>query len=210
MLEPKKRKYRKDFRGRMKGKAQRGFRLSFGEYGIKAMGCGWLTSRQIEAGRRAITHAIKRGGKVWIRVFPDKPVTARAAGQRMGSGKGDIDRYVCVIKPGRVIFEVAGVSDDVVVGALKRAMAKLPFKARIVKKEESSCMKNKDLIAKRNKKQKNLAGEVLKMKLEMTKLVAERSAGKNINPKKTRKLKKDIAQLSTLIREQELVRAKVK
>jgi large subunit ribosomal protein L16 len=120
----------------MKGKAYRGSEVSFGDFGIKAIGRGWLTSRQIEAARRAITHAIKRGGKVWIRVFPDKPVTARPAGQRMGSGKGDISHHVAVIKPGRVIFEVAGVEEEVVNDAFSRAMAKLPFKSKIVKREE--------------------------------------------------------------------------
>lgn len=135
MLEPKKRKYRKDFRGRMKGKAQRGSTISFGEYGIKALGRGWLSSRQIEAARRAITHNLKRGGKVWIRVFPDKPVTSRPAGVRMGKGKGDIDRYVAVITPGKIIFEVAGVSDELVQKALTRAGAKLPFKTKIVSRE---------------------------------------------------------------------------
>ena len=135
MLEPKRRKYRKEFRGKMKGKAQRGNTLAFGEWGLKATGRGWLSSRQIEAARRAITHSIKRGGRVWIRVFPDKPVTARPAGQRMGQGKGDIDRYVCVVKPGRMIFEVAGVEPDLVKEALRKAGAKLPFKTKIVAKE---------------------------------------------------------------------------
>jgi large subunit ribosomal protein L16 len=136
MLEPKRRKYRKDFRGRMKGKAQRGSDLSFGEFGLKSLGRGWLSSRQIEAGRRAITHSIKRGGKVWIRVFPDKPVTSRPAGQRMGSGKGDIDRYVAVITPGRIIYEVAGIADDLVYDALRKAGAKMPFTTKIISKEE--------------------------------------------------------------------------
>ncbi len=136
MLEPKRKKYRKSFRGRMRGKAYRGSTLSFGDFGIKAVGRGWLTSRQIEAARRAITHTIKRGGKVWIRVFPDKPVTARPAGQRMGSGKGDVSHHVVVIKPGRVLFEVAGVEEDLVTQAFDRAMAKLPFKSRIIKKEQ--------------------------------------------------------------------------
>ena len=135
MLEPKKRKYRKSFRGRMKGKSHRGSTLAFGEYGLKALGCGWLSSRQIEAGRRAITHSIKRGGKVWIRVFPDKPVTSRPAGQRMGGGKGDIDRYVAVITPGRIIYEVTGISEDLVVDAFAKAGAKMPFKTKIVRKE---------------------------------------------------------------------------
>ena len=135
MLQPKKRKYRKSFRGKMKGKSHRGSTLSFGEYGLKAMGRSWLTSRQIEAGRRAITRSIKRGGKVWIRVFPDKPVTARPAGQRMGGGKGDIDRYVTVITPGRIIYEVAGVAEEVVNAALKLAGDKMPFKTKIVSRE---------------------------------------------------------------------------
>lgn len=136
MLEPKKRKYRKSFRGRMKGKSQRGSTLAFGEYGLKAMGRAWISARQIEAARRTITHSIKRGGKVWIRVFPDKPVTARPAGQRMGGGKGDIDRYVAVVRPGKVLFEVAGVEKDLIEEAFSRAAAKLPFKTRVVSKEE--------------------------------------------------------------------------
>jgi large subunit ribosomal protein L16 len=136
MLEPKKRKYRKEFRGKMRGRSHRGTTLAFGEYGLKALGRGWLTSRQIEAARRAITHAIKRGGKVWIRVFPDKPVTSRPAGQRMGGGKGDIDRYVCVVTPGRILFEVAGVSDELILKAFNRAAAKLPFKTKVVSRED--------------------------------------------------------------------------
>ncbi|QQS38964.1 50S ribosomal protein L16 [Candidatus Woesebacteria bacterium] len=135
MLEPKRRKYRKDFRGKMRGNANRGNTLAFGEYGIKALDRGWMSARQLEAARRAITHNLKRGGRVWIRVFPDKPVSSRPAGQRMGSGKGDIDRYVAVIKPGRVIFEVAGVEIGLVTTALKRAAAKLPFKTKIVKRD---------------------------------------------------------------------------
>ncbi len=134
MLEPKRRKYRKDFRGKMRGKSSRGSKLAFGEYGLKAMGRAWVSARQIEAGRRAITHTIKRGGKVWIRVFPHKPVTSRPAGQRMGSGKGDIDRYVAVVKPGRVLFEVAGVSEELVLAAFDRAATKFPFKTKVVRK----------------------------------------------------------------------------
>lgn len=136
MLQPKKRKYRKDFRGRMKGKATRGATLAFGEYGIKALGRSWLSARQIEAARRAITHTLKRDGKVWVRVFPDKPVTSRPAGQRMGGGKGDIDRYVCVVIPGRILFEVAGVEKELAMEAFKRAAAKLPFKTKVISREE--------------------------------------------------------------------------
>lgn len=136
MLEPKKRKYRKSFRGRMKGKSHRGSTLSFGEYGLKSQGRCWLSSKQIEAGRRAITHSLKRGGKVWVRVFPDKPVTSRPAGQRMGGGKGDIDRYVAVVTPGAIVYEVAGVDEDTAKDALERAASKMPFKAKTVSREE--------------------------------------------------------------------------
>jgi len=132
MLEPKRSKYRKSFRGRMKGVSQRGSSLAFGEYGLKALGRGWLSSRQIEAGRKTITHSLKRGGRVWIRVFPDKPVTSRPAGQRMGSGKGDIDRYVAVITPGRILYEVAGVEEVLVKSAFAKAAAKMPFKSKVV------------------------------------------------------------------------------
>ena len=135
MLEPKRRKYRKEFRGRRRGKAQRGFDLSFGEFGLKALEVGWVTSKQIEAGRRTITHALKRGGRVGIRIFPDKPVTARAAGQRMGSGKGEIDRYVCVVKPGRVMYEVSGPSKEIIVEALKKAADKMPIKTTTVARD---------------------------------------------------------------------------
>jgi large subunit ribosomal protein L16 len=132
MFEPKRRKFRKEFRGKMRGKALRGSVLAFGEYGLKALECSWLASKQLEAGRRAITHSLKKGGRMWIRVFPDKPVTGRAAGQRMGGGKGDIDRYVCVIVPGKVIYEIAGVTEEIAKEAFARAAAKMPFKTKIV------------------------------------------------------------------------------
>lgn len=135
MFEPKRRKYRKSFRGRMRGVAHRGSSLAFGEFGLKALGRAWLSSKQLEAGRRAITGTLKRGGKIWIRVFPDMPVTARAAGQRMGSGKGEIDRYVAVITPGKLIYEVAGVSEESAVSALLKAGSKMPFKTKIVKRD---------------------------------------------------------------------------
>lgn len=135
MLQPKRRKYRKEFRGRRRGMAMRGNSLAFGEYGLKAVEVAWLSAAQIEAGRRTITGTFKRKGRLWIRVFPDKPVTARAAGQRMGSGKGEIDRYVCVVKPGRIVFEVAGVPEDVVNSAFKKAADKMPFKTVIVRKD---------------------------------------------------------------------------
>lgn len=136
MLQPKKRKYRKDFRGRRRGTATRGVKLSFGEFGIKALGRAWMSAAQIEAGRRAITNSLKRKGKVWVRVFPDKPVTGRAAGQRMGGGKGDIDRYVAVVTPGMLIFEIAGVPKEVAFEALRKAGDKMPFKTRRISMED--------------------------------------------------------------------------
>lgn len=135
VLEPRKEKYRKQFRGRMKGKSVRGSALAFGDYGLKSLGRGWLTARQIEAARRAITHQTKRQGKIWIRVFPDKPVTKKPAGVRMGSGKGAVDHHVAVVTPGRIIFELAGVDEAMAIEAIKRAGAKLPFKTKFVKKE---------------------------------------------------------------------------
>ncbi len=136
MLQPARRKFRKDFRGRRRGLALRGSDVSFGEYGLKALEVKWMTSAQIEAGRRAITNSLKRKGRLWIRVFPDKPVSGRAAGQRMGGGKGDVDRYVAVVKPGRILFEVAGVPEEAVTRAFEKAASKMPFKTRVVKKGE--------------------------------------------------------------------------
>lgn len=122
-------------RGRRRGLADRGASLSFGEFGLKALEVAWLSAAQIEAGRRAITNNLKRKGRLWIRVFPDKPVTARPAGQRMGSGKGDIDRYVAVVKPGRMIYEISGVSEETARMAFARASDKMPFKTRVITKE---------------------------------------------------------------------------
>lgn len=136
MLQPKRRKYRKDFRGRRRGVATRGVSLAFGEFGIKTLEAAWLSAAQIEAARRSVTNSLKRKGMVWVRVFPDKPVTARAAGQRMGGGKGDVDRYVSVVTPGKLILEIAGVTKEAAFEALRKAGDKLPFKTRLVAKEE--------------------------------------------------------------------------
>jgi len=136
MLQPRKSKYKKQFRGKMRGLAYRGAELAFGQYGLKSEGRGWLTDRQIEAARKAISHYTKRVGKVWIRVFPDKPITKKPSGVRMGGGKGDIEGYVVTITPGRIIFELAGVMENVANQALKRAAAKLPFKTKFVKRME--------------------------------------------------------------------------
>ena len=137
MLMPRKVKHRKQQRGRLKGAAKGGTDLAFGEYGIQALEPGWLTARQIEAARIAMTRHIKRGGKVWIRLFPDKPVTQKPAETRMGSGKGNPELWVAVVKPGRVMFEMSYPDPAVARAALERAIQKLPIKARFVTKDEA-------------------------------------------------------------------------
>ena len=136
MLMPKRVKRRKQFRGRMKGRAYRGNKVTYGDFGIQALEPSWVTSNQIEAARIAMTRYIKRGGKVWIKIFPDKPVTARAAETRMGSGKGAVDYWVAVVKPGRVMFELGGVSEEIAREALRLAIHKLPIKCKIVSRAE--------------------------------------------------------------------------
>jgi large subunit ribosomal protein L16 len=137
MLMPKKVKHRKQQRGRMKGQSKGGTEVTFGDYGIQALEPGWITARQIEAARIAMTRHIKRGGKVWIRVFPDKPVTQKPAETRMGSGKGNPERWVAVVKPGRVMFELSYNDPVIAREAIDRAIQKLPIKARFVSREEA-------------------------------------------------------------------------
>jgi large subunit ribosomal protein L16 len=137
MLMPRHFKYRKMHRGRMKGKAHRGNSLSFGDYGLQALECCWMTSRQLDAARRAIVHYVKRGGKIWIRVCPDKPVTQKAAETRMGGGKGAVDHYVAVIRPGRILFEISGVELEAAQEAMRLAAHKLPIRTQFVRREES-------------------------------------------------------------------------
>ena len=136
MLMPKRVKYRKVHRGRMKGKAQRGNTLTYGEYGLQALEPAWITSNQIEAARRAMTRYIKRGGNIWIKIFPDKPVTEKPAETRMGSGKGAPEYWVSVVKPGRIMFEMSGVSDEIAREAMRLAAMKLPIKSKIVMREK--------------------------------------------------------------------------
>ena len=138
MLLPKRVKYRRVHRGRMTGKAMRGNTVTYGEFGLQATEPAWITSRQIEAARVAMTRYIKRGGQVWIKIFPDKPVTAKPAGTRMGSGKGAPEYWVAVVKPGRVMFEIAGVSEEVAQEALRLAANKLPIKCKFVAKADQS------------------------------------------------------------------------
>src|SRR5689334_24904365 len=136
LLAPSRYKYRKQHRGRMKGTAQRGNTLAFGEFGLQALEPCWLEARQIEAARIALTRFMKRGGKVWIRVFPDKPITGKPAETRMGSGKGAVDHYVSVVKPGRIIFELGGVRADIAHEALSLAAQKMPIKCKIIGRED--------------------------------------------------------------------------
>ncbi len=136
MLQPKRRKYIKEFRGRRRGNATRGNEISFGDYAMKAQEVAWVTSAQIESARRTITHSLKKGGRVWVRIFPDKPITSRPAGKRMGSGKGEISTYVAVVKPGMVMFEVAGAAKEIVKEGFRKAGAKLPIAVKMISRED--------------------------------------------------------------------------
>ena len=144
MLMPKRVKHRKQFRGTMAGKAMRGNKVTNGEFGLVATEPAWIKSNQIEAARIAITRFVKRGGQVWIKIFPDKPVTAKPAETRMGSGKGSVEYWVSVVKPGRVMFEIAGVPEETAKEALKLAMYKLPLKCKIIAREEEGGESNED------------------------------------------------------------------
>jgi large subunit ribosomal protein L16 len=137
MLQPARTKYRKMMKGRMCGKAYRGSDLAQGEYGLAATECGWITARQIEAARVAITRYVKKGGKLWIRIFPDKPITKKPAETRMGTGKGNVEYYVAVVKPGRILYEMVGVTDDIAKKAFTLAAHKLPVSTRVVKRGET-------------------------------------------------------------------------
>jgi len=138
MLQPKRVKYRKTHKGRRRGEAQSGNTVTFGEFGLRAMESAWISSRQIEAARRAITHYVRRGANIWIRVFPDKPVTKKAAETRMGGGKGSPEHWVAVVKPGRIIFEMGGVSEEAAKGAMRLAAYKLPIATKFVTRETGS------------------------------------------------------------------------
>jgi len=147
MLMPKRTKYRKMMRGRMAGKAYRGSEISFGEFGLQATEPAWVSSRQIEAARRAITNYLKRGGKVWIRIFPDKPVTQKPAETRMGSGKGNPEFWVAVVKPGRMLFEVGGVDEERATEALRRAGMKMPMGCKVLVRETPGAPASEESVA---------------------------------------------------------------
>jgi len=136
MLSPKRTKFRKQHRGRMRGLATRGCNINFGDFALQAQEPSWITSRQIEASRRAMNRYIRRGGKIWIRVFPDKPVTMRPAETRMGSGKGNPEYWVAVVKPGRILFEIAGVTEEIAREAMRLASHKLPIKTKFIARED--------------------------------------------------------------------------
>lgn len=136
MLMPKRTKFRKQFRGKMKGDAHKGNEVSYGEYGLQSLDTAWVTSRQIEAARIAMTRYIKRGGKIWIRIFPHKPISARPAETRMGKGKGSVEGYVAIVKPGTMLYEMQGVSEEIAREAMRLAMHKLPIRCKFVKKSE--------------------------------------------------------------------------
>lgn len=136
MLSPAKVKYRKRMKGRVKGHATRGNKVSFGDFGLQALGRGWLTQRQIEAARIAMTRYVKRGGKIWIRVYPDKPITSKPAETRMGKGKGSPDGWVAAVEPGRMLYEMEGVSEELAVEAFRLAQHKLPIKTRVIRRED--------------------------------------------------------------------------
>lgn len=134
MLQPGRTKYRKQFRGNMRG-LSKGNLVAFGDYGLKSLEASWVTANQIEAARRAITHATKRNGRMWIRIFPDKPITEKGSGAPLGAGKGDVKGYVAVVKPGRIMFEISGVTEELAKTALKLASAKLPVTTKIIKRK---------------------------------------------------------------------------
>ncbi len=142
LLAPSRTKYRRQHRGRMKGEAHRGSTLAFGDFGLQALEPVWMEARQIESARIALTRFMKRGGKVWIRVFPDKPVSAKPAETRMGSGKGAVDHYVAVVKPGRIIFEIGGVSEEIAKEAIRLAGHKLPVKTRFITRGEAESVES--------------------------------------------------------------------
>ncbi|MFH0750075.1 MAG: 50S ribosomal protein L16 [Candidatus Gottesmanbacteria bacterium] len=135
MLAPRRAKHRKEFRGKMAGVATRGSKVDFGEFGLKALTCSWVSARQIEAARRALTHYVKRSGRIWIRIFPHKPITKKPPETRMGSGKGDVHEYVAIVKPGRIMFEMGGVSEADAREAMRLASAKLPVRTKFIVKE---------------------------------------------------------------------------
>ena len=199
-LMPKKTKYRKMQKGRIRGKATRGNKVTDGEYGLQALELGLITSNQIEAARVAMTRYIKRGGKVWIKIFPDKPITSKPIGTRMGKGKGNVEYWVAPVKPGRIMFEMGGVSEDVAREALRLAGNKLSVKAKFVKKETESKI--------REMSSPDLEKELSELKTELFKLRFSLATNGLDNPMKIKEVKKDIARINTILTERKLEESK--
>jgi len=193
MLMPKRVKHRKVQRGRMRGKATRGNFIAYGDYALQATECGWITSNQIESARIAINRYVKRGGKVWIKIFPDKPVTEKPAETRMGSGKGSPEYWVAVIKPGRVLFEISGVSEEAAREAMRLASHKLPVTTKFVTRRELRQSTPQDL----NVKLSDLKSELFNLRFQL-------ATGQLENPMRIKQVKKSIAQIKTILREEEL------
>ena len=206
MLMPKKVKYRKQQRGRRTGKAWRGGALAFGEYGLKALEPAWITDRQIEASRVAITRFIKRGGKLWIRIFPDKPFTKKPAETRMGKGKGAPEQWVAVVKPGRIMFEMAGVDLATATEAMKLAAHKLPIRTQVRHPRGGALMPRRiEKIREMNAneletQQRELAEQIFRLRFQL-------STGQAEALTKLREARKDLARVKTLLRERELRKA---
>ena len=199
MLMPKRVKRRKQFRGSMKGKALRGNKITNGEYGIVAMEPCWIRSNQIEAARIAMTRYIKRGGKVWIKIFPDKPVTTKPAETRMGSGKGTLEYWVAVVKPGRVMFELSGVPEEVAREALRLAMHKLPCKCKIVSREDLEGGDNSEDL--KGKSVAELNEELVAAKKELFNLRFQNATNQLENTSRIKEVRKNIARIQTVITE---------
>ena len=199
MLLPKRVKYRRVHRGRMTGKATRGNTVTYGEFGLQALEPGWITSNQIEAARIAMTRYTKRGGQVWIKIFPDKPVTKKPADTRMGSGKGSPEFWVAVVKPGRVMFEIAGVPEETAREALRLASHKLPVKTKIVVREAASEAQEASEVRKMNAEQLN--EKLTGLKKDLFFLRMQHATNQLDNPLKIRETKHDIARVKTVLRE---------
>ena len=206
MLMPKRVKYRRVHRGRMKGKATRGNFVSNGEFGLMATEPAWITSNQIEAARVAMTRYTKRGGQVWIKIFPDKPVTEKPAETRMGSGKGSPEYWVAVVKPGRVMFEIAGVSEEAAREALRLASYKLPVKCKIVKREDTESENGGEEV--RDMSAEQLNTKLLELKKDLFNLRLQHATNQLDNPGKIADVKHDIARVKTVLRERELAATK--
>ena len=207
---PKRVKRRKQFRGTMAGKALRGNTISNGEYGLVALEPCWIKSNQIEAARVAMTRYIKRGGKVWIKIFPDKPVTAKPAETRMGSGKGALEYWVAVVKPGRVMFEIAGVPEETAKEALRLAMHKLPCKCKIASKADleggdNRMKSNKFVEELKTKSDAELAQELVAAKKELFNLRFQNATNQLDNTSRIKEVRKNIARIQTIITEKEKV-----